>query len=49
MKNSKPNPFKGINTFCRVCRKKCKQFENVIVIYCPSLKHIAKKHKSQND
>ena len=29
------NPFKGVNKVCAQCVRKCKQFENVILINCP--------------
>ena len=28
--------FKGINELCATCKNKCKQYENVKVIYCPT-------------
>ena len=30
------NPFKGVNDFCKTCKKACKQFENVTVVQCPN-------------
>lgn len=33
MKNSQ---FRGVNSFCKTCKKSCKQFENVTVVICPN-------------
>lgn len=37
--------FKGVNNFCKTCKKECKQFENVHVIYCPMRQPINSKIK----
>ena len=37
------NPFKGVNAFCMTCKKSCKQFENVTVVYCPNRVNLTSK------
>jgi hypothetical protein len=40
----KDNPFKGVNKFCKAkCSKKCQQYENVVVEYCPNFAQKVRK------
>ncbi len=34
----KDNYFRGVNKTCAQCLRKCKQFENVILVNCPLYK-----------
>ncbi len=35
MKNQHDTKFKGVNSYCKECKKNCKQFENVDILSCP--------------
>jgi len=38
--------FTGVNTKCAQCTKKCKQFKNVTVVYCPNFVSVASNKQS---
>ena len=35
-------PLSGVNEYCMTCEKKCKQWEQVIVCFCPNFKKLEK-------
>ncbi len=42
------NKFKGVNKFCKTCKKQCKQFSNVVVVYCPNRISITERIKDDD-
>ncbi len=40
--------FKGVNDFCKSCKKTCKQFANVKVVICPLRVEIVPENQAQS-
>ena len=47
MNKEKDNPYKGVNEVCVKCEGRCKQFENVVVVYCPIFRETAENKRNR--